>query len=173
MPGSGRLLLVVDQFERLLPDDPEIDRLLELAGRHVRVVLVVRAEAYAQVLAHPGLAAAIEPMTLPPLTGRDLLQAIEEPARRAGCAFAPGVAERIAADAGADLRPLGAALHALWERDAASGTLRATTGSEPSAPQAPPPPRRDHRARLRGRRPLAHARRMARRRHRSVVARDL
>ena len=56
MPGAGRLLLVVDQFERLLPDDPEIDRLLELAGRHVRVVIAVRAEAYAQVLAHPALA---------------------------------------------------------------------------------------------------------------------
>jgi WD40 repeat protein len=141
MPGSGRFLLVVDQFERLLPDDPQIDRLLELAGRHVRIVIVVRAEAYAQVLAHPALAAAIEPMTLPPLAGRDLLRAIEEPARRSGCAFAPGVAERLADDVGADLRPLGAALYALWERDAASGTLSTYEGlprlaaAEPTAPE--------------------------------------
>jgi hypothetical protein len=38
-------VLVVDQFERLLPDDPEIDRVLELAGRNVRAVLAVRTEA--------------------------------------------------------------------------------------------------------------------------------
>ena len=67
MPRSARMVLVVDQFERLLPDDPEIERVLELAGRNVRVVLAVRAEAYAQVLAHPGLAVAIEPFTLPPM----------------------------------------------------------------------------------------------------------
>ena len=142
MPRSGRMVLVVDQFERLLPDDPEIDRVLELAGRNVRVVLAVRAEAYAQVLAHPGLAAAIEPYTLPPMTHRDLLRAIEEPARRGGCAFEPGLAERIASDVGADLRPLGAALHALWERDSASGTLSNYAGL-PSAerPSPPAPPR--------------------------------
>ncbi len=143
MPGSRRLVLVVDQFERLLPDDPEIDRVLELAGRNVRVVLVVRAEAYAQVLAHPGLATRIEPYTLPPMTRREVLQAIEEPARRSGCAFAPGLAERIATDVGADLRPLGQALHALWERDAASGTLASYRGLAPLSkpPPAPKPPR--------------------------------
>jgi WD40 repeat protein len=148
MPRSGRMVLVVDQFERLLPDDPEIDRVLELAGRNVRVVLAVRAEAYAQVLAHPGLASAIEPYTLPPMTHRELLHAIEEPARRGGCAFASGLAERIANDTGADLRPLGAALHALWERDAASGTLSHYAGlpaveppREPPAPRVTPPRR--------------------------------
>jgi len=138
MPRSGRMVLVVDQFERLLPADPEIDRLLELAGRNVRVVLAVRAEAYGQLLAHPGLAAAIEPYTLPPMTHRELLHAIEEPARRSGCAFAPGLAERIASDAGADLRPLGAALHALWERDSGSGTLSTYAGLPSAEPRAQP-----------------------------------
>ena len=123
MPGSGRMVLVVDQFERLLPDDPEIDRLLELAGRNVRVVLAVRAEAYGQLLAHPGLAAAIEP----------LHAAADDRPRVAARDRGAGAAQRVRVRARAggadrerrrsDLRPLGAALHALWERDAGSGTL--------------------------------------------------
>ena len=99
MPGHRGLVLVVDQFERALTDDAElIDRLLDYVGPRVSVVLALDASAYGAALAHDRLAAAMVPFTLPPMSGRELREAIEEPARRGGAPLEPGLGERMAGD---------------------------------------------------------------------------
>jgi hypothetical protein len=124
-PAAGQVL-VLDQFEELAADRPELARRLlgriaEASGAGVRAVLTVRWAALDQLLT-ADLAGTIRDGTvlLAPLGRGGLRAAVTGPARRApGLGFEVGLVERIVDDAGVDPGglPLVAALLAdLWER---------------------------------------------------------
>ncbi|MBE7557289.1 MAG: serine protease [Anaerolineales bacterium] len=104
---SKGLLLIVDQFERLYTECQDevirnqfIDTLLLTAGDKIKVILTLRADFYAQALAHTGLAHVIKDnqMTLLPMTEMELRQAIVEPAKTLHRGFQPGLVEQLIAD---------------------------------------------------------------------------
>lgn len=144
-----RLVLLVDQFEELFTacDDEAVRRgfieALCLAARSgpaggVRpalVVLGVRADFYGHCAGYPSLTAALErPVIVGPMASDQLRAAIEEPAKLAGLALEPGLADVLLHDLGSghlpDSGPGGAlpllshALLATWQRrDGAMLTL--------------------------------------------------
>lgn len=132
---SQGLLLIVDQFERLYTECQDeiirnqfIDTLLLAAGENIKVILTLRADFYAQALAHTGLAQVIKEnqMTLLPMDEGELRQVIIEPAKTLRRSFQPGLAERLIVDVrgrAGDLPLLEFALMELWELDAESGVL--------------------------------------------------
>ncbi|MGW4600033.1 nSTAND1 domain-containing NTPase [Streptomyces sp. NPDC004457] len=145
-PGHDRLLLVVDQFEELLtqPAPPvrqraddgrlrAVDQLLELAGSHVpvTVLVVMRNDFYAPLAAlAPDLMNAVLPglCNVPATLSRgDLLAIITRPAAAVGLPLETDLADRIVEDVlAADpearqapvtlLPPLELALRHLWTR---------------------------------------------------------
>lgn len=132
-PGSPRLLLVLDQFEELytLCSDPEqrrtfIDLLLDACrgvdGRApVSAMLAVRADFMGQVLAHRGLADALQGgvIMLGPMNRQELEDAIVKPAQAQGVRLQDGLAARILRDVGlapGRLPLLEFALTQLWMR---------------------------------------------------------
>jgi hypothetical protein len=131
IPGSERILLVVDQFEEvftLCRDRSEqarfIQYLLEISayeqGRIV-VVVTMRADFVEACLADQGLTRAIErdAVYLGPMTGADLEAAIEQPAITQGATLQPKLLAQILQDVEAEancLPLLEFALSELWER---------------------------------------------------------
>jgi WD40 repeat protein len=125
-PGR-RVLLVVDQLEEaftLCGDEHEraqffanlVHAAFASGGRTV-VVLTMRADFYARCAAYPELAerTARSLALVGPMDGDELRQAIEEPARRVGLFFEPGLVQTILADVGPDAGALPLLEHALLE----------------------------------------------------------
>ena len=138
-PPEG-MILIVDQFERLYTECLDenvrhrfVKTLLRAAGDKVKVLLVLRADFYARVLSHPDLAQAVKQggqVTLGRMEAGELQMAIEEPARRMGRVFQPGLVDRIIADVQGrvgDLPLLQFALTELWKQDNQKGVLTLAT----------------------------------------------
>ncbi len=110
-PASGRQLLVIDQFEELFSlvnNEKErqlfIANLIDAASITVgktTVVITLRSDFLSECVAYPNLAKALSDhmIFLPPMSFEEMRQAIEHPARAAGSAFEPGLAERLLQDA--------------------------------------------------------------------------
>jgi WD40 repeat protein/ABC-type sugar transport system substrate-binding protein/DNA-binding SARP family transcriptional activator len=139
---SSRLLLVIDQFEELFTlcrDEFEreafIDNLLtaltpaplSLAGRGyggeggITLILTLRADFYAHLAQYPELrdAVAQQQEYIGPMTADELRRAIEEPARRSGWEFEPGLVDLMLRDVGDEPGVLPLLSHALletWQR---------------------------------------------------------
>ena len=135
--SRGQVLLLVDQFEEvftLCRDEMEritfIDRFLALAqakSKNIVVVIVLRADFYSHCAQYPLLRQAIaaEQEYIGQMTAEELRCAIEEPAKRAGWEFEPGLVDILLNDIGAQgtsepepgaLPLLSHALLATWER---------------------------------------------------------
>src|SRR5688572_6216226 len=135
--GSAQLLILVDQFEEtftLCRDESErvsfIEKLLSLAqepSRKMAVVIALRADFYSHCAQYPLLrqAVAAEQEYIGQMTAEELRRAIEEPARRGGWEFEPGLVDALLQDIGAHashgpepgaLPLLSHALLATWER---------------------------------------------------------
>ncbi|GIH61991.1 caspase, EACC1-associated type [Microbispora siamensis] len=151
--GDRQAVILVDQFEEMFtacPDERQqrifvralhalcrrpagpVDTLAEEpAGEAPAAVVVigVRADFFGHCAAHPELVPALEhAVVVSPMTPRQLRQAMEVPARRAGLVFEPGLIELLlddigtgssehAAPAGAAVLPLlSHALRVTWER---------------------------------------------------------
>ncbi|MGW5397642.1 nSTAND1 domain-containing NTPase [Streptomyces sp. NPDC003952] len=124
--GDGETWLIVDQFEELftLCADPDERRdFLEglLAARHpgsrIRVVLGMRADFYANFLAHPALAEAARAATLPvgPLTPDEMRGAIVRPAAAAGLTVERALTARLVEEVTREPGSLPLLSHALLE----------------------------------------------------------
>lgn len=128
--GDAGRVLVVDQLEEVwttCPDPGERQEFLEALSDVVgsehggRVVLALRADYLGELAAHPVLAAAMADATV--LVGgpteAEVRRTVELPAARAGLDLDTGLADAVAADAGAEpgaLPLLSTALAELWER---------------------------------------------------------
>lgn len=129
-PGTGRLLLVVDQWEELytLCRNDEVrqrfvDGLLEAAtpGGPLSLVLTLRGDFFGRVLSHRHLAERLQngSVNIGPMTRQELAQAMELPAERVGLRFEPGLTDRILDDvteAPGNLSLLEFVLAQLWEQ---------------------------------------------------------
>lgn len=109
--GQGaRRLIVVDALERVAGDlAPLLAALARVAsGPHTAAVVVLRDDGLARVAAsEPGRTLLARRIRVLPLRGAELREAIERPAKQAGLAFEPGLAERIAKTVEADDVELG------------------------------------------------------------------
>jgi WD40 repeat protein/transcriptional regulator with XRE-family HTH domain len=134
--GQNHLLLV-DQFEETFTHCRDengraefIERLISIArdpaGKKT-VVIALRADFYSHCAQYPLLRAAVaaEQEYIGQMTTEELRRAIEEPARRGGWEFEPGLVDILLSDIGADgmgqpepgaLPLLSHALLAIWER---------------------------------------------------------
>jgi len=127
--GTGRLLLVVDQFEELFTLTPEPSRwpfakalLRALGSAPFGLLLTLRADFYSQILTldrelSDRLASA--QVKIGALTQDELRESITAPAKLVGLEFEPGLVERILADVGSEpgrLPLLEFALTELWQR---------------------------------------------------------
>jgi DNA-binding SARP family transcriptional activator len=123
---QGGSLLVVDQFEELFTEcDDErergafIENLVDAAEKNggASVVFTLRADFYGQCARYAalrdGLAANQE--YIGPMTAPELRRAIEEPARRAGWEFEPGLVDLLLRDVGDEPGALPLLSHALLE----------------------------------------------------------
>jgi hypothetical protein len=132
-PGTDRLLVVVDQFEELFTQTPVdqrgpfVARLLDAAaGRPVTLLLTLRADFYAQAIGvSRALSDAIERgvVNVGAMTRDELTRAIEEPARRIGRTFQPGLVDRLLDEVAGEpgnLPLLEFALTRLWGETATS-----------------------------------------------------
>lgn len=108
--SSGRMLLVIDQFEELFTittaplRDRFLDGLAELVdddSNQVRVVVTVRADFYDRPLLHPRIGPLVRDNTraVTPLDATELELAITGPARRVGVEFEPALVADLVADA--------------------------------------------------------------------------
>ncbi|HEX2697198.1 MAG TPA: helix-turn-helix domain-containing protein, partial [Anaerolineales bacterium] len=134
---SENILILADQFEEtftLCHDENEriafIERLLEVAqdkSSKVTIVTALRADFYSHCAQYPSLrnALAAEQEYIGQMTTDELRRAIEEPAKRGGWEFEPGLVDILLSDIGADgmgqpepgaLPLLSHALLATWER---------------------------------------------------------
>ena len=135
--SAERVLLLVDQFEEvftLCRDEIEriafIEKLLSFAeetSKRITVVIALRADFYSHCAQYPSLrqAVAAEQEYIGQMTVEELRRAIEEPAKRGGWEFEPGLVDALLNDIGADgtgqpepgaLPLLSHALLATWER---------------------------------------------------------
>jgi WD40 repeat protein/DNA-binding SARP family transcriptional activator len=133
-PGARHLLLIVDQFEELFTlchDEFEreafIDNLLTAilpspvegrgVGGEVTLILTIRADFYAHLAQYPDLREAVAQQQeyIGPLTVEELRRAIEEPARRGGWEFEPGLVDLMLRDVGDEPGALPLLSHALLE----------------------------------------------------------
>jgi WD40 repeat protein/transcriptional regulator with XRE-family HTH domain len=135
--SSERVLIVVDQFEEVFTicrDEIEriafIERLLACAqesSKKTTVVIALRADFYSHCAQYPSLrqAVAAEQEYIGQMTAQELRRAIEEPAKRGGWEFEPGLVDILLNDVGAEgsnepepgaLPLLSHALLATWER---------------------------------------------------------
>ena len=117
-------VLVVDQFEEvftLCRDEDErrafIERLLDAAGRGVRVIVALRADFYGRCASYDRLATTLEEhqALIGPMTEEELRRAIERPAERAGLALEPGLVEGILRDVVGEPGALPLLSHSLLE----------------------------------------------------------
>ncbi|MDA0166058.1 winged helix-turn-helix domain-containing protein [Solirubrobacter ginsenosidimutans] len=119
-----RGVLVVDQFEELFTacqDERERTEFVSALLRFPRVVVAVRADFYARCAAYPELSRALgaNHVLVGPMTREELRRAIERPARRAGLAVDPDLADALLADVEGEpgaLPLLSTALLELWGR---------------------------------------------------------
>jgi hypothetical protein len=112
-PASDRRLILVDQFEEtftLCRDESErvafIEQLLRLAqgpSQQNVVVIALRADFYSHCAQYPLLrqAVAVEQEYIGQMTVEELRRAIEEPAKRGGWEFEPGLVDLLLNDIGA------------------------------------------------------------------------
>jgi WD40 repeat protein/transcriptional regulator with XRE-family HTH domain/energy-coupling factor transporter ATP-binding protein EcfA2 len=135
--GGDRLLILVDQFEEtftLCRDESErisfIERLLGFAqepSKKMTVVIALRADFYSHCAQYPLLRQAVsaEQEYIGQMNKEELRRAIEEPAKRDGWEFEPGLVDVLLQDIGAHgshepesgaLPLLSHALLATWER---------------------------------------------------------
>lgn len=131
-PEYGRLLLVIDQFEELYTLCPSVEihhRYLQEfidaleANTAVTSVITLRADFLSQALSYRPLADALQhaDIKLGPMEKWELVQAVENPARKLGVTFETGLVERILDDVGQEpgnLPLLEFALTQLWEEQA-------------------------------------------------------
>ena len=126
-PGTGHLLLVVDQWEELytlVRDDQMRQRFLgELleatGGGMLTTVLTLRGDFFGRALSHRALADRLQNVNLGPMTREELEYAIEAPAQKVGLTFEPGLVGRIIDDVEKEpgsLPLLEFFLTGLWER---------------------------------------------------------
>jgi WD40 repeat protein/transcriptional regulator with XRE-family HTH domain/energy-coupling factor transporter ATP-binding protein EcfA2 len=136
MSNAERILILVDQFEEvftLCHDEIErialIEKLLSAAqeeSKKTTVVIALRADFYSHCAQYPLLrqAVAAEQEYMGQMTAQELRRAIEEPARRGGWDFEPGLVDVLLTDIGAHgshepepgaLPLLSHALLATWE----------------------------------------------------------
>lgn len=144
-PEATGLLIVADQFEEFLtlctdPLQRELFQDLLINGQHptqdavdshneelpLVVVTTLRADFMGRLLEYRPLADAMQngDIKLGPMTREELQRTVENPAKKQGVGFAPGLIERILDDVGhepGNLPLLQFALTALWERDAELG----------------------------------------------------
>lgn len=107
LPNAGKLLVVIDQLEELftVSTAAEAERFQAdlqqlLAQPNVYVLLTVRADFYAELLAAPLWELVRDHhLTLQPLDSDELRQAIVRPAEKAGVELEPALVERLLADA--------------------------------------------------------------------------
>ena len=119
--AESRLLLIIDQFEELFTQGADPAERVEFA-RALRdlcqpdpggglprtlVVAVTRADFYLECTTVPELAESLEqgPVVIGPMTPEQVRAAIERPAREAGAALEPGLADRLLHDLGAGTGP--------------------------------------------------------------------
>ncbi|HUV91674.1 MAG TPA: protein kinase, partial [Anaerolineales bacterium] len=128
-PERGRLLLVIDQFEELYTLCPSLDTqqryvqaLLKALENNpnITIILTLRADFLGQALSYRPLADALQyaDLKLGPMEKWELVQAVENPARKLGVTFEAGLVERILDDVGEEpgnLPLLEFALTQLWE----------------------------------------------------------
>lgn len=135
--GSEQLLFLVDQFEEtftLCHDESDrvsfVERLLDLAqepSKKMNVVISLRADFYSHCAQYASLrqAVAAEQEYIGQMTVQELRRAIEQPAKRGGWEFEPGLVDMLLNDIGAQgagnpepgaLPLLSHALLATWER---------------------------------------------------------
>ncbi len=128
-PGTDRLLLVADQWEELYTltreEEPRrrfLDEILQATqDSPLSVVLTLRGDFFGQALSYRPLADRLQDavVNVGPMTREELAQAIEEPAKKVGLTFEPGLAARLLDDVGQEpgnLPLLEFALTKLWER---------------------------------------------------------
>lgn len=124
--GDGETWLIVDQFEEVFtlcadPDERREFLAALLAARsprsRIRVVLAVRADFYANFLAHPDLAEAARAATLPvgPLTAEEMRGAIVRPAAAAGLTVERALTARLVEEVTREPGSLPLLSHALLE----------------------------------------------------------
>jgi WD40 repeat protein/DNA-binding SARP family transcriptional activator len=136
--GGGRVLLVVDQFEELftlcraeVQRQKFVDNLLtavcppapgadegECGGTElISVVLALRADFYAHCGPYAGLREALEryQVFIGPMSAKELRRAIEEPARRGGWTFEPGLVDLFLQEVGDEPGRLPLLSHGLLE----------------------------------------------------------
>lgn len=124
--ADGETWLIVDQFEEVftLCTDPDERRDFLAAllaardpGSRIRVVLGVRADFYANFLAHPALAEAARAATLPvgPLTAEEMRGAIVRPAAAAGLTVERALTARLVDEVTREPGSLPLLSHALLE----------------------------------------------------------
>ena len=125
--GAERLVLVVDQAEELLAQNPaDLDRFAELvfgvgAPPELKVVSTLRTDFLDAALSRPLLSAPLRQSiyTLGAMTSEQLREVVTDPVAGTGVTFQDGLVERILTDLGTDpgaLPLLGLTLTLLWER---------------------------------------------------------
>lgn len=130
-PGTGRLLLFVDQWEELYTNcenakrgERFVQELLEATSRQdspLSVVLTVRGDFYNEILRDRPLLDRIQSgrLDLGPMNADELCSTIVGPAKKVGLTFQDGLVDRILQEAGAEpgsLPLLEFALEELWKR---------------------------------------------------------
>ncbi|HEX6355869.1 WD40 repeat domain-containing protein [Actinophytocola sp.] len=126
-PDGADFLLIVDQFEELFTlcqdsheRDRFIDALLDAAespDNRVRVVVGLRADFYAHCARHARLVAALQDaqVLIGPMSTDELVEAITQPAARAGLMVEKALVVRVVNDAAERPGALPFVSHALWE----------------------------------------------------------
>jgi WD40 repeat protein/DNA-binding SARP family transcriptional activator len=127
-PEGERLLLVIDQFEELFTlchnetqRSAFVDALMAAAspeaGGRTSVVIALRADFYAHCAPYAALREALAQNQeyIGPMNAEELRRAIEEPARRGGWEFEPGLVDLFLRDAGDEPGALPLLSHALLE----------------------------------------------------------
>jgi WD40 repeat protein len=127
--GTGKLLLVADQFEELFTLTPEDSQrpfaqtlLRALGNARFTLLVTLRADFYSQIITlDRELGRRLESMqkNVVALAQEELLESITEPAKLVGLGFEPGLVERILADVGSEpgrLPLVEFALTELWQR---------------------------------------------------------
>ncbi|EOD57197.1 BTAD domain-containing putative transcriptional regulator [Amycolatopsis vancoresmycina] len=135
--GPGRLVVVVDQFEETFTqctDEQErnafIRALAELAAGDDRppalVVLGVRIDFFDRCAEHQELASALSnPFLVNAMTPAELREAIEEPAKKAGLAWEPGLVDVLLKEFGIDGATTSKAAYSAGQLPLLSHTLQA------------------------------------------------
>ena len=133
LPGSEKILLVVDQFEEIFtvcPKEKEVERqqfidllvgIMQHPDSRLRVVTTMRADFFENCLAYRGLGEVIQKhqVLLLPMNEKELQEAIEEPAKAAKCELGEGLLTAILRDVRHEknvLPLLEFALTELWKR---------------------------------------------------------